>query len=292
MKKKCVHRYLSNCKTNPQPPGIADFLRGCITLFMLSKRYDYDFYIDWSSHPIFQNFNYDDTLFIKTTESVETIESIPPKSFQDIYDHLHSLFQKGEDFYILTNSPYDGWGVNYDFTNEEIESGFDYIKKVLTLEKTKDSEYEGIKTSMGIKDKDYTVIHLRFFDQCLTNPNFGVDQMVVSKFLQFVSEVERSSGNIVILSNWMRFVDFVRQFKPNLLCFGGKPIHTGDLDKHLGFVDNTLIGEKLRDTVFDLKLLSESNKIYSISQYGGSGFSHLMSEIYHISFDHVSSRIL
>lgn len=292
MKKKCVHRYLSNCKINPQPPGIADFLRGCITLFMLSKRYDYDFYIDWSSHPIFQNFNYDDTVFIKTESNIDTLEMIPPKGYLDIYNQIVSLFQTGNDIYLLTNSFHTGWDIQSDFTEDEIESAYEYIKKVLTLEKTKDSEYEGIKTSMGIKDKDYTVIHLRFFDQCLTNPNFGVDQMVVSKFLQFVSEVERSSGNIVILSNWIKFVDFVRQFKPNLLCFGGKPIHTGDLDKHLGFVDNTLIGEKLRDTVFDLKLLSESNKIYSISQYGGSGFSYLMSEIYHISFDHVSSRIL
>lgn len=275
-----------------QPPGIADFLRGCITLFILSKRYDFDFFIDWSSHPIFKNFDYDESLFVRMEENVETIESIPPKSFQDIYNHLILLFKGKEDFYILTNSPYFGWGVDYGFDKDEIESGFEYIKKVLNLEKNRIVEYEDVKKRMGVKDKDYTVIHLRFYDQCLTHQNFNITQMMFDKFMQFVSEVERTDEKIVILSNWMYFVDCVRQLKPNLLCFGGKPIHTGDLDKHIGFANSELVDEKLRDTVFDLKILSESKKIYSISQYGGSGFSHLMSEIYHIDFDHISDRIL
>jgi len=291
MKNKCVHRYLTNCRTNPQPPGIADFLRGCVALFILSKRYDFDFFIDWSSHPIFKNFEYDESIFVRMAENVETIESIPPKSFQDIYNHLIFLFERKEDFNILTNSPYFGWGVDYGFSTEEIESGFEYIKKVLNLEKSRLVEYEDVKKRMGIADGDYTTIHLRFYDQCLTYPNFGVSQMMFNNFMQFVSDVEKGGGKIVILSNWMRFVDYVLQFKPNLLCFGGKPIHTGELDKHIGS-PASLIDEKLRDTVFDLKILSESKKIYSISQYGGSGFSNLMSEIYHIDFEHISDRIL
>jgi hypothetical protein len=291
MKKKCVHRYLTNCKTNPQPPGIADFLRGSMTLFMLSKRYDYDFFIDYS-HPIFQNFEYDQSVFIKTSDDIETLELLPPKSYQDIQNDLINLFEKNEDFYLLTNSPYSGWGVDLNLNQEELQSAYDYIKKVLTLEKERNAEYGEVKTRMKIKDKDYVVVHIRFFDQCLNDPNFGVEQMVLSKFLQFISELERTYDNIVILSNWFRFVDFIRQFKPNLLCYGSKPIHTGDLDKHLGILDSKLVGEKLRDTVFDLKIISESKKNYSISQYGGSGFSYMMSEIYHISFDHVSSRIL
>jgi len=34
--KNCIHKYLTKCNTNPQPPGIADFLRGTQTLFLLT----------------------------------------------------------------------------------------------------------------------------------------------------------------------------------------------------------------------------------------------------------------
>ena len=49
----CVHKYLSNCTTNPQPPGFADFLRGTITLYNLSQQYNYNLYVD-NSHIIFK----------------------------------------------------------------------------------------------------------------------------------------------------------------------------------------------------------------------------------------------
>jgi hypothetical protein len=37
MLKICVHQYLTKCKTNPQPPGLAVFLRGIRTLYLLSN---------------------------------------------------------------------------------------------------------------------------------------------------------------------------------------------------------------------------------------------------------------
>ena len=42
--KICIHKYLTTCKTIPQPPGLADFIRGSIALFNYSKKYNYDFF--------------------------------------------------------------------------------------------------------------------------------------------------------------------------------------------------------------------------------------------------------
>ncbi len=53
MLKTCIHQYLTKCKTNPQPPGFADFLRGTRTLYLLSKKYDYIF-----SRKAFYQFKY------------------------------------------------------------------------------------------------------------------------------------------------------------------------------------------------------------------------------------------
>ena len=40
---KCIHTYLRICNTNPQPPGIADFIRGTICLFQECQKYNYTF---------------------------------------------------------------------------------------------------------------------------------------------------------------------------------------------------------------------------------------------------------
>ena len=50
--KICVHKYLTQCSTNPQPPGFADFLRGTIALYIFSKKYNYQLLLD-GSHPVF-----------------------------------------------------------------------------------------------------------------------------------------------------------------------------------------------------------------------------------------------
>jgi hypothetical protein len=288
MKNKCIHRYLKNCKVNPQPPGFADFLTGSITLFILSKRHGFDFFIDWSSHPIFKNFEYDDSVFVKM-DDVETIELIPPYSpnhNNHSYENLLGLFNKKEDFYVFTN--FDRL-IHFEntlgFTDEEKKSAFEYIRKILSLEKTKSVEFDAVKKRADIVDKKYTAIHLRFHDVCLTDPNFAISQDMVNKILNFISNLERAEENIAILSNWQPFINFIKRFKPNLISFDSKPIHTGDLDRHLSFTNSVLVDEKLRDTIFDLKILSESKKIYAISQYGMTGFSNITSKIYNVDFE-------
>jgi hypothetical protein len=88
---KCVHKYLTACVSNPQPPGFADFLRGTITLYNLSKTYNYKLFID--NHHIIFNYLKPNPKIINTDESTVTLELIPPLSYPDIYLELNKLFQ-------------------------------------------------------------------------------------------------------------------------------------------------------------------------------------------------------
>src|SRR6266700_2762309 len=52
---KVVHTYRTSCKTVAQPPGFGDFLRGTITLFELSRKYQFDLrYITTHAVPVNQ----------------------------------------------------------------------------------------------------------------------------------------------------------------------------------------------------------------------------------------------
>ena len=53
----CIHHYLTYCKTNPKPPGFADFIRGTIALYYFSKKYGYELLLD-IKHPMFQYLYY------------------------------------------------------------------------------------------------------------------------------------------------------------------------------------------------------------------------------------------
>jgi hypothetical protein len=101
--KICIHKYLTLCKTNPQPPGLADFLRGTIALYNFSNQYGYKLFID-CNHPLFTYLKSNKNLI--NDNSSEVIEMLPPLSYDEIYNKLKQIFIKGESFSIVTNSFY------------------------------------------------------------------------------------------------------------------------------------------------------------------------------------------
>lgn len=100
--KFCVHKYLTVCKTNPQPPGFGDFVRGTIAMFNFSQKYNYSLLID-KTHPLFHYLENNEFL---TITNDETFELLPPYSYDFIYLSLHNLFIEGNNFTIMTNSFY------------------------------------------------------------------------------------------------------------------------------------------------------------------------------------------
>ena len=84
--KECIHKYLTKCTNNPQPPGFADFLRGTIALYNMSKEYGYKLYID-GEHPIYKYLKQNKNI-IKSDKNIKTEEYLPPISYNVIYKIL------------------------------------------------------------------------------------------------------------------------------------------------------------------------------------------------------------
>jgi hypothetical protein len=103
---QCIHTYLRVCNTNPQPPGIADFIRGTICLFQECQKYKYTFLLN-NSHPIFQYLRPHPQLTSEQHSYVH--EFIPGSSFylyNDIYAALIQAFDMNESFSCISNSFY------------------------------------------------------------------------------------------------------------------------------------------------------------------------------------------
>ena len=102
--KMCIHTYLTQCTTNSQPPGFADFLRGTCALFMFCKNYNFTLKMD-NSHPIYQ--------YLKPCKhtiknsNAHVVELIPNRfDYNTIYSALECIFNQGYSFTTLTNSLY------------------------------------------------------------------------------------------------------------------------------------------------------------------------------------------
>lgn len=285
----CIHRYLTKCKTNPQPPGFADFIRGTMTLFLLSKRYNYKLLLDYNSHPFFKNLEFNKEYFIMNTENSDTLEFLPPKSYNNIFNNIENLFKQNNPIiYIHTNSCYNSFGVVSNFTDYEINNAKKFI---IDLLKPNAEVLEIYRNKFNnITSNQYIVLHIRFEDKCFFQSNFNIPDSKVHTIIGFIKNLSHTENKqIIIISNWKKYInnDTFTDFK-NIYVTDSEPIHTGSLIQKC---NDTELKSFLQNTLIDLLLLTNSSKNYCISRYGYSGFSEVFSNIHNIPYINMSSLI-
>jgi len=258
--KRCIHKYLTVCQTNPQPPGLGDFLRGTIALFQLAKSSGYSLCFD-GSHPIFKYLREHPAIVI---EDKPTIELIPPLSYDDIHNRLVALFQSKRPFSVLTNS----------FYKEEItEECKTFLRDVF---KPNDIVEEKIRqvfeTVYGISPENgFHAIHIRFGDRFIHNNDYdhGIFEGYRNRIMNVMAE-EPTTPHILIADS-AAISRKLKETIPELLYWDNGKIHLGDL---LQPRDNVL------DTLVDFFILSRARTIRS----NGSGFSSYVSQTYNIQY--------
>lgn len=271
--KQCIHKYLNICKTNLQPPGLADFLRGTIALYNLSNVYGYKLFID-CNHDIFKFLKSNNNFFV-SNNSLEVIELLPPLSYDDIYTKLNNIFMKGETFSIMTNSFYNlnnGTLANFGPISEECR---DYLKSILS------PSYE-IETKMNYVFNDvyniepfnnFKIIHLRFGDNYLHNNVF--DKNVYNLYFTKIRTVVNQNPDIkfILLSDSSKMANKLKENIPLINYWDNSKIHLGDLQNRK---ENSVF-----DTLVDFFIMTKANEILVVNN---SGFSNVVSLIYNIKY--------
>lgn len=273
--KKCVHRYLSHCETNLQPPGLADFLRGTITLYNLSKQYNYDLYID-TNHIIFKYLTPNDHI-INEEILTDTIEAIPPMSYNEIYNKLHQLFIDEKSFSVLTNSFYtdsntgefNSFGaieedcrnfmIDVFKPNEEILNKINYL-------------FENVYNIN--KDEYFETIHLRCGDNDLHQKS--VDFANYNLYYNKIKDLTTNNPDIkyIFISDSSEIANKIKQDIPELCYWDNSKVHLGDLTNFTRIA--------VLDTLVDFFVMTKSQKINAIND---SGFSKSVSVIYNIVYN-------
>lgn len=270
--KICIHKYLTKCQTNPQPPGIADYLRGTITLFNLSKKYGYKLLLD-NSHPLF-NFLLKNDNIISNNLNVNVIELLPPLSYNEIYNKLTKLFNEGKTFTVMTNSFYTVTNGNTSNWGELTDECKTYLKNILCPSvELSNNINKIINTVYNIKT--FKIIHLRLGDKFIHNNIY--DDSLYNLYYEKISKLVNNNKDInyVLISDSSIISNKLKNNIERLYYWDNKKVHIGDLYNNSSTA--------MCDTLTDLFIMSKSNEIIS----NGSGFSIVISKIYNIKYSYI-----
>jgi len=261
---KCIHKYVINTKTNPQPPGVGDFLRGTIALYELSKKYGYELYFD-NNHPFFSYL--ENSPYIVSNNS-EAIELIPPIDYDNIYNSLVSLFESSNDFTVLTNA----------FYKEDISIECKkYLQNILIPSVEVKNKIEDIFTNffkISINES-YKVIHLRFGDRFIHNNEYDNDiyELYYNKIQNLLKQ--NNETKYILISDSSQIANKLKENIDELYYWNNSKIHLGDLRNNETNLQGTVY-----DTMVDFFILSKATEIIS----NGSGFSRYLSRIFDICY--------
>jgi hypothetical protein len=271
-KKYCIHKYLTQCKTNPQPPGFGDFLRGTVTLYNYSKKYNFQLLID-DSHPLFTYLNKNKSKYTISENTYETVELLPPISYEDIFCKLNDIFIQNQSFSVFTNSFYtineDGNLSNYGKIPEGCK---EFLKEILSPSDEIENKIQNIFNDvykMNISD-GFKVIHLRLGDIFINNNNYydnSVYEYWYNKISNFINE---NDNEYILISDSSVIANKLQSNIQKLHYWENTKIHLGDLQ------NNT--NHSIFDTLVDFFILSKSKEIIS----NNSGFSKVVSLVYDI----------
>ena len=274
----CIHKYLTICKTNPQPPGLGDFIRGTISLFNYSHTYNYDLFID-NSHPMFKHL-LKNQLIIQNTQLKETHELLPPISYEEIDEQLNKLFKQNNSFCVMTNSFYskNKYGILENFGDISFECKH-FLRQIFTpnadLKKSINNVFEELNIN---QNNNYNVIHLRLGDNFIHNNIFdqNIFEILNSKINKLLDN--HKNDKFILLSDSSEISNKLKQQNHELYYWKNKKIHIGDLKN----TENTDLAVK--DTFIDFFIMSQSMKIYSYAFNNISGFSKMVSIIFDIDY--------
>jgi len=276
--KVCVHKYLTQCLTNPQPPGFADFLRGTIALYIFSKKYNYQLLLD-GSHPLFKFLKPNKNISLNHHTNIH--EFLPPFSYNHTYITLDSMFEKGTSFNVMTNSFYtlkNGKLENYGPITQDCA---EFMKNILSPSIEVENKMKEILEIYNLTN--YKVIHLRFGDKFLHN-NYDdelYDDKLYKLYYNKILELKYDkyillSDSSIIANKLKKEINELKSNTIDLYYWDNIKIHLGDLKNKKS--DNDIL-----DTMVDFFIMSKSSEIIS----NGSGFSQVASVIYSIPFRNI-----
>ena len=269
--------------------GLGDFLRGCYFILEFCETYNFQFKI------IFNNC-ISKFLLIKTHD-LERFDNVlkgisvcrnnnfrefDVKNNDIIKDQLKDNKNIMADFvdYVVKLPQYSGNVFMYCIAfpiNEIPEKNKEHMRKF--LEPTNEMQLTINQTldDLNITSKQYIVIHIRSGDSYLKEENDTFTNGYIRDLITNIKKDINSENNYLLIADSNDVKKIIQKYFPNFKTLMNPITHFGE-----GVI---LEEEKVKNTLIDFYLLSQSKSIFSYSAYQhGSGFSYWCAKTFNIPY--------
>jgi hypothetical protein len=256
--KTVIQVWTHNCCNMPQTDhsnywGIGDVLRGTIQLFLLSKKLGFNYYVDFSLHPISQHLMPTENPFAELIQQNRySIYMVPAHCSVEM--HINSLSE----------------GVHHFFTNAHITEPLDYTTKAFLKQilRPNKSMQEAITKSSQLRP--YEVMHFRLGDTELVNGQNNTSRYTSMQILDLIKK--NLSDNDILISDSMS-LKMNQEVQNEVYVLQTTPVHLG----------RATDPESIKDTLVDFFLLTGATRIKTYSCYEWtSGFVYWAHQIYDV----------
>ena len=269
-----IHKYAKKLPFPSMPPGIGDFLRGSIAMILHSQQYNYAFYMDHTSHPIFDWLEPSQfSLFYNINSETKYLLNYLDYGHIEIARDLKVAFETGNSFVCSNNAfySYEGDKPITTLTNQKAKQ---IMRKILIPNAKLKSVILEIYRHLGLEpNQPYFVIHLRCGDQCLFDKHAYVPQLVdyYTAKIQFIVQ-NNPNIRLVLLTDSSAVGCMLKERIPSLFYTDSPRIHLGALNVEHSVIPYTLA---------EMFIIIHAKTILSNSR---SGFSDLPSQIFDIPY--------
>ena len=233
--------------------GLGDVIRGIISMFQLSKKYDFQLTIDFQHHS-FSRFLKSESHQYKNL-ILENKHNIPFIEDNEIETYLQN--NSSEVSYLFTNSHLRG---------EITEECKEFIKNILTpneeFQKSIDEKFLNYKIP-----ENYHILHFRLGDSFLIRNQEGDFSNAMNKYHQW------RENDDVLISDSLIFKEKIKENHKDIILLNTEPVH-------LGYANHS---NNIKDTLLEFFIITKSKKIKTFSIYDWiSGFVNVVHQIYDI----------
>jgi hypothetical protein len=237
--------------------GLGDIVRGTMSMFQLSKKYNFRLIVDIQLHPIsaFLKFNSNEY-----TELIKNNKNNIPFFFPEEIENF------------VRNDPRE---VNFLFTNnhliEEVSQECkNFIKNILL---PKDEFAKHIHTFFKSENINlsYNILHFRLGDSLLVRNEHSCNfQTFIDKMNEYKEEQD------ILMSDSEQFKQYVKSINYNIKLLNTKTAHLG-YEKHSG---------NIRDTLLEFFIITKAQYIKTFSIYRHlSGFVNIAHQVYDVPIE-------
>lgn len=289
---KIIHVYQTKYAYNLHPTGFGDFIRSCFFIIQFCTKYSFQYEIV-INHPIAQFFKrfslHDNISSTKLNNKVIMFSECNwSKSIFDNKNYIEQFLLIKQTFnsfidYLCSLPVINGHVFSYNILYPYHEISIDEREKIRYLFEPSREISENVDQllfSLGFIKNQYIVLHIRSGDSYLKNENKIFDSLYFEIIKNEIIEImfnENKNINILLIADNNEIKLLLNDEFPSIKFLLYNITHIGE--------GVELETEKVRNTMTDFFLMSNSSSIYSFTSYPhGSGFSYWCAKMYEIPY--------